>query len=109
MNFCGVFDGHGPWGHFVSKLVRELLPSLLLCSWQEGVEVNSHDLDCSFESERKQIQFDLWEQSFYKACASVDQELEQYSAVDSFYSGCTSLALVRQVNRPIFSFISNHQ
>ena len=24
--FCGVFDGHGPQGHLVSKMVRDLLP-----------------------------------------------------------------------------------
>ncbi|XP_042053448.1 probable protein phosphatase 2C 34 [Salvia splendens] len=96
MDFCGVFDGHGAWGHFVSKTVRELLPSLLLCSWKEAVELNAGDLDCIMESEKKQIQFDVWEQSFYKACAAVDQELERHSAIDSFHSGCTSLALVRQ-------------
>ncbi|KAL1548128.1 putative protein phosphatase 2C 34 [Salvia divinorum] len=96
MDFCGVFDGHGAWGHFVSKTVRELLPSLLLCSWKEAVELNAGDLDCILESEKKKIQFDVWEQSFYKACAAVDQELEQRPAIDSFHSGCTSLALVRQ-------------
>lgn len=96
MDFCGVFDGHGPWGHFVSKTVRELMPSLLLCNWQEAVELNGHDLDCCLGSEKKQIQFDIWEQSFYKACAAVDQELEHYPAIDSFYSGSTALALVRQ-------------
>ncbi|KAH6808658.1 Protein phosphatase 2C family protein [Perilla frutescens var. frutescens] len=96
MDFCGVFDGHGPWGHFVSKTVRELMPPLLLCSWQEAVEVNARDLDCILESEKKQIQFDIWEQSFYKTCAAVDQELEHCPAIDSFYSGSTALALVRQ-------------
>ncbi|KAJ9183549.1 hypothetical protein P3X46_007389 [Hevea brasiliensis] len=29
--FCGVFDGHGKNGHIVSKIVRNSLPSLLLC------------------------------------------------------------------------------
>lgn len=108
MDFCGVFDGHGAWGHFVSKTVRELLPSLLLCSWKEAVELNAGDLDCILESEKKQILFDVWEQSFNKACAAVDQELERHSAIDSFHSGCTSLALVRQVNRD-FLFMFSHQ
>ncbi|KAL7220325.1 hypothetical protein ACSBR2_013244 [Camellia fascicularis] len=26
MMFCGVFDGHGPWGHFVAKRVGETMP-----------------------------------------------------------------------------------
>ncbi|KAK6159858.1 hypothetical protein DH2020_003239 [Rehmannia glutinosa] len=30
MMFCGIFDGHGPWGHFVAKRVRESMPSSLL-------------------------------------------------------------------------------
>ena len=28
--FCGVFDGHGRCGHFVSKLVRDYLPFMVL-------------------------------------------------------------------------------
>uniref|UniRef100_M8BAW9 protein-serine/threonine phosphatase n=1 Tax=Aegilops tauschii TaxID=37682 RepID=M8BAW9_AEGTA len=27
--FCGIFDGHGQWGHYVSKAVRDSLPSSL--------------------------------------------------------------------------------
>ena len=27
--FCGVFDGHGPFGHMVAKKVRDTLPSTL--------------------------------------------------------------------------------
>ncbi|KAG8070673.1 hypothetical protein GUJ93_ZPchr0006g41953 [Zizania palustris] len=28
--FCGVFDGHGPYGHLVAKRVRDLLPIKLI-------------------------------------------------------------------------------
>ncbi|RLN31204.1 catalytic/ protein phosphatase type 2C [Panicum miliaceum] len=28
--FCGIFDGHGPWGHYVAKAVRDSLPPSLL-------------------------------------------------------------------------------
>ncbi|GFZ16908.1 protein phosphatase 2C family protein [Actinidia rufa] len=31
MMFCGIFDGHGSWGHYVAKRVRETLP-LSLCA-----------------------------------------------------------------------------
>ena len=41
MIFCGIFDGHGPWGHFVSKKVRESVPSLLLCNWQVNLALTS--------------------------------------------------------------------
>lgn len=97
MVFCGVFDGHGPWGHFVAKTIRELFPSFLLCNWQEAVALNAHNLDYSFGPDRNQIQFDIWKQSYCKTCAAVDQELQQNSGIDSFYSGSTALALVRQV------------
>ncbi|KAI3469337.1 hypothetical protein Pfo_026000 [Paulownia fortunei] len=96
MVFCGVFDGHGPWGHLVAKTVRQLMPSSLLCNWQEAVALNAHRLDYSFGPERKQAQFDIWKQSYYKTCAAVDQELQQHPGIDSFYSGSTASALVRQ-------------
>ncbi|KAK0595879.1 hypothetical protein LWI29_010846 [Acer saccharum] len=37
MVFCGIFDGHGPWGHVVAKRVRKSVPSSLLCTWQEAL------------------------------------------------------------------------
>ncbi|KAL0457448.1 UNVERIFIED_CONTAM: putative protein phosphatase 2C 73 [Sesamum latifolium] len=96
MVFCGVFDGHGPWGHLVAKCIRELMPSLLLCNWQEAVELNGHDADYSLGLDRNKVQFDMWKQSYYKTCAAVDQELQRHPGIDSFYSGSTALALVRQ-------------
>ncbi|KAL7144412.1 hypothetical protein ABFS83_07G010400 [Erythranthe nasuta] len=96
--FCGVFDGHGPWGHLVSKTVRKSMPSTLLCNWQENVALNAHNnLDYGLGQEnRGNIQFDMWKQSHYKTCADVDQELKQNPRIDSFYSGCTGLTLIRQ-------------
>lgn len=32
--FCGVFDGHGPYGHMVSKKVRDALPLKLCAQWR---------------------------------------------------------------------------
>lgn len=32
--FCGVFDGHGPYGHMVAKRVRDSLPSKLCSHWE---------------------------------------------------------------------------
>ncbi|KAK6161072.1 hypothetical protein DH2020_004453 [Rehmannia glutinosa] len=93
MVFCGVFDGHGPWGHLVAKTVRQLMPSLLLRNWQEAVALNGHKLT---GPDIKHIQFEIWKQCYYKTCAAVDQELEQHPGIDSFYSGTTALALVRQ-------------
>lgn len=33
--FCGVFDGHGPFGHLVAKRVRDSLPSKLVAFWHD--------------------------------------------------------------------------
>lgn len=33
--FCGVFDGHGPYGHLVARRVRDSVPSKLLQFWEE--------------------------------------------------------------------------
>ncbi|XP_021898853.1 probable protein phosphatase 2C 34 isoform X2 [Carica papaya] len=97
MIFCGIFDGHGPWGHFVAKKVRESMPSFLLCSWQESVSQRWLDPDIDLESDKKHQRFNIWKHSYLKTCALVDQELEQYRKIDSFYSGTTALTIVRQV------------
>ncbi|KAI3972003.1 hypothetical protein MKX01_030204 [Papaver californicum] len=98
MMFCGVFDGHGPWGHFVARHVRESLPSSLLCNWQEG----ALDQTC-LESDLKELNsaihirnFDLWKQSYVKTCATVDKELARHRKIDCFNSGTTALTIVRQ-------------
>lgn len=45
--FCGVFDGHGPFGHLVARRVRDSLPSKLLDFWYGNMaaskEMNGSD------------------------------------------------------------------
>ncbi|KAL2231264.1 probable protein phosphatase 2C 34 [Sesamum indicum] len=96
MIFCGIFDGHGPWGHFVAKSVRESMPSSLLCNWQETLVEASVDPDFDLESDKKLHRFNIWKHSYLKACAAVDQELEQHRKIDAFHSGTTALTIVRQ-------------
>ncbi|XP_057475327.1 probable protein phosphatase 2C 34 [Actinidia eriantha] len=95
MTFCGVFDGHGPWGHLVSKRVRKLMPPYLLCNWQEALALNSLDLK-SEHTDRSLRQFDTWKQSYLKTFSAIDQDLEQHPVIDSFHSGSTALTMVRQ-------------
>ncbi|KAK6143886.1 hypothetical protein DH2020_024234 [Rehmannia glutinosa] len=73
MIFCGIFDGHGPWGHFVAKNVRESMPSSLLCNWQETLAEASVDPDFDLESDKKHHRFNIWKHSYLKTCAAVDQ------------------------------------
>nr|GLL42252.1 probable protein phosphatase 2C 73 [Ipomoea trifida] len=90
MIFCGVFDGHGPWGHLVAKRVRELVPSSLLCNWQKTLAHNMDNINIGLDDS----QLDVWKQSHIKACSAVDQQLKQQA--DSFYSGTTALTVVKQ-------------
>ncbi|KAM7485035.1 hypothetical protein LguiA_001044 [Lonicera macranthoides] len=94
MIFCGIFDGHGPWGHLVAKRVRELMPSSLLCNWQEETLAVMEDVDCEWDGCLPQ--FDVWKKSYLKTCSAIDQELEHHSGIDSFHSGTTALTIVRQ-------------
>ncbi|KAL2491994.1 putative protein phosphatase 2C 73 [Abeliophyllum distichum] len=96
MIFCGIFDGHGPWGHFVSKRVRESMPLSLLSNWQETLVEASLDPDFDLESDKKLHKFNIWKHSYLKTCTAIDQELKQHRKIDSFYSGTTALTIVRQ-------------
>ncbi|KAK4265814.1 hypothetical protein QN277_026816 [Acacia crassicarpa] len=96
MIFCGIFDGHGPWGHFVAKRVRKLIPVSLLCNWQEALAATSLDLDFKLEEDRNLHWFDLWKQSYLKTCAAVDQDLKNHTRFDSFQSGATALTIIKQ-------------
>ena len=91
--FCGVFDGHGQWGHYVAKAVRESLPQQLLCRWQEAVALTS-----LIDGEKRlgDCQFDLLRQSYLAAAAAVDDELRRSRRLDAVNSGCTALSIVKQ-------------
>ncbi|KAL5538481.1 hypothetical protein UlMin_044635 [Ulmus minor] len=96
MVFCGIFDGHGPWGHLVSKRVRESLPGSLLCNWQETLALTSLDIDFEMEGDRNLHWFDVWKQSFLKTYQAIDEELKNNSQINSFQSGTTALTIVKQ-------------
>ncbi|RCV18097.1 hypothetical protein SEVIR_3G280800v4 [Setaria viridis] len=91
--FCGIFDGHGPWGHYVAKAVRDSLPPSLLCHWQEALTLASL---IDGEKRLSDCRFDLWKQSYVAACAAVDDELRRSRRLDAVYSGCTALSVVKQ-------------
>ncbi|KAG5412022.1 hypothetical protein IGI04_008341 [Brassica rapa subsp. trilocularis] len=98
MIFCGIFDGHGPWGHYVAKHVRNSMPSSLLCNWQKTLAQTAllePELDLE-GSNKKFSRFDIWKHSYLKTCASVDQELEHHRKIDSYNSGTTAITIVRQ-------------
>lgn len=122
--FCGVFDGHGPYGHMVARRVRDSLPQMLSAHWE--VNIKNHDFvrdngistDESLTSEeafslcpddetRNSIDteeeerlpeiFSILKESFLKAFKVMDKELKFHPTIDCFCSGTTAVTLIKQV------------
>lgn len=107
MIFCGIFDGHGSWGHFVAKTVRNSMPPLLLWNWQETLAQMALDTDFDEGGEKKMQWFNIWKHSYLKTCATIDQELQQHRKIDAFYSGTTALSIVKQGERMIIANVGD--
>jgi len=120
--FCGVFDGHGPYGHFVAKKVRDSLPVKLRTQWQTSANgassphqngsisgsINSEEtgsvVDDEWsesingdESDKLPEMFLPLKQSYFKAFKLMDKELKLHPTVDCFCSGSTAVTLVKKV------------
>ncbi|MQL72617.1 hypothetical protein Taro_004957 [Colocasia esculenta] len=120
--FCGVFDGHGPFGHMVARRVRDSLPLKLSAHWE--VNANCDDarekgsstvesitteefasmhieeeprntMDSREKGKRPEIFLTLKE-SFLKAFKVMDKELRVHPSIDSFCSGTTAVTLIKQ-------------
>lgn len=122
--FCGVFDGHGPYGHLVAKRVRDSLPLKLSAHWEvnlksedvlreislnttnsmisEGTSFVTADEEArslieAEEQEKNPEIFQTLKESFLKAFKVMDRELRMYTNIDCFCSGTTAVTLVKQV------------
>ncbi|WOH15320.1 hypothetical protein DCAR_0934857 [Daucus carota subsp. sativus] len=121
--FCGVFDGHGPYGHMVAKRVRDSLPLKLSANWEVNIKgdealkeiningtgsMNSEStsfLASNEESracldvegtENHENMFQILKDSFLKAYKVMDRELKMYTTIDCFCSGTTAVTLIKQ-------------
>ncbi|XP_020538045.1 probable protein phosphatase 2C 66 isoform X2 [Jatropha curcas] len=121
--FCGVFDGHGPFGHMVAKKVRDSLPLILCTQWEDGSNENQTSLhksgntlgrtnseeaasasmdDESHDSLEVEQNEKLPEnclplkKSLLKAFKLMDKELKMHPTIDCFCSGSTSVTLIKQ-------------
>lgn len=120
--FCGVFDGHGPYGHMVAKRVRDSLPLKLNAHWEVNtkndevlreISLNSTGInaECTsfasadedsrpsvdIEDTEKHLEiFQTLKESFLKAFKVMDRELKMYTSIDCFCSGTTAVTLVKQ-------------
>nr|BAJ33703.1 unnamed protein product [Eutrema halophilum] len=94
--FCGVFDGHGPYGHMVAKRVRDNLPLKLSAYWEAKVSVegdlkaittvnnassinNSEDAAASFVSaeEEPRLPVDMEEENTEESHSELFQTLKE--------------------------------
>ncbi|XP_074322632.1 putative protein phosphatase 2C 33 isoform X1 [Apium graveolens] len=120
--FCGIFDGHGPSGHLVSKSVRDSLPLKISAQWQDNTKKNDvvrgigPNTSGSLKYESTSIliaelpkesaaidetdkHLDIvhtLKDSFLKAYKDMDEELKMYTNIDCFCSGTTAVTLVKQ-------------
>ncbi|KAL0743341.1 hypothetical protein Bca4012_084854 [Brassica carinata] len=89
VTFCGMFDGHGPWGHVITKGVKKLFPASLLCQWQQTLASLSSSPECFSP-------FGIWKQACLKTFSAIDLDLKIHPSIDSYCSGCTALTAVLQ-------------
>lgn len=115
--FCGVFDGHGPFGHMVAKRVRDSLPLKLSAHWELNIkgsndvlrEVNlNHEVETpltgdddsrllmDLEINKNPEKLQALKDTFLKAFKVMDRELRMYANIDCFCSGTTAVTLIKQ-------------
>ncbi|XP_052207834.1 probable protein phosphatase 2C 6 isoform X2 [Diospyros lotus] len=114
--FCGVFDGHGPYGHMVAKKVRDCLPILLASQWEansnndrneDGNATRSTNFEeCTDEELCEPLEVEEnkkfpemhqpLKKSMLKAFKLMDKELRFHPIIDCYCSGTTAVTLVKQ-------------
>jgi serine/threonine protein phosphatase PrpC len=119
--FCGVFDGHGPFGHFVARRVRDSVPSKLLHYWEEQMALqaelkqsteqwsNGHHQNgaaaAAADDARLQngasdgehpAMFETWRESHLTSYRVMDRELRSHPGIDCFCSGTTAVTVLKQ-------------
>lgn len=111
VTFCGVFDGHGPYGHLVARKVRDTLPVKLqsffhtLQSKQNGSKGNRFRRNSSKSAVQEAVKEGsdedklkgLWGEAFLKSFKAMDKELRSHPNVDCFCSGSTAVTILKQV------------
>lgn len=106
--FCGVFDGHGPFGHMVARKVRDSLPLKLTAHWDlnHANDIDSEDCSPAFEDMKTTDSVDeevncpeifmTLKEAYLKAFKIMDRELKAHPDIDCFCSGTTAVTLIKQ-------------
>lgn len=109
--FCGVFDGHGRCGQFISKLVRDYLPFMIL-SHRNALFLGSvdDDDDPAFSDASPSSSTDgsgvpspspaqlleEWREACANAFEAMDKELKLQANMDCNFSGTTAVCAIKQ-------------
>ncbi|CAI9303402.1 unnamed protein product [Lactuca saligna] len=121
--FCGVFDGHGPYGHMVAKKVRDSLPVLLSTQWMD-TNTNTTNTNQISDNENmntnesipeEELFEEYWceqsdveeketipekylplKKSILKSFKLIDKELKNHPSIDCFCSGATAVTMIKQ-------------
>jgi hypothetical protein len=127
--FCGVFDGHGPYGHLVAKRVRDLLPVKLGADLRtdedretstSNIKNNANEVgspehidrgDTAISTVAEQNgeypeSFPALRTAFLKAFHIMDRDLKLLKSINCFFSGTTAVAMIKQVTE--LGSISDH-
>ncbi|KAM7277042.1 hypothetical protein ACFE04_018908 [Oxalis oulophora] len=118
VTFCGVFDGHGPHGHLVSRKVRDVLPVKLQSFLQSdytrqngsaGTRKYSKKVDGEVpeEGSAENKLNSLWRDAFLKAYKAMDKELRSHPNLDCFCSGSTAVTIVKQGSNLFMGYIGD--
>lgn len=113
---CGVFDGHGPFGHMVAKRVRDMLPFTLSTQMKTNSETeqsySKNGLDsatcidgeqwCELQRNQRDEKlipemYPLLKRALLKTCQQMDKELKMHPTINCFCSGTTSVTVIKQV------------
>ncbi|GAA0184431.1 protein phosphatase [Lithospermum erythrorhizon] len=122
--FCGVFDGHGPFGHLVARKVRDTLPSKLMAFLRSGEakqnessaaccngDVSSDVVDPENEDLRSHPSSDVvnssWREAFLKSYKAMDKDLRSHPSLDCFCSGSTAVTIVKQGSNLFMGYIGD--
>ncbi|PUZ74737.1 hypothetical protein GQ55_1G089600 [Panicum hallii var. hallii] len=108
--FCGVFDGHGRCGQFVSKLVRDYLPFMILShrnalflgddddgpAFSDASPSSSTDGSGGGSSPAPAQLLEEWREACANAFEAMDKELKLQADLDCSFSGTTAVCAIKQ-------------
>ncbi|RLN08670.1 hypothetical protein C2845_PM11G01640 [Panicum miliaceum] len=108
--FCGVFDGHGRCGQFVSKLVRDYLPFMILSHrnalflgddddgpvFSDASTSSSTDGSGGGSSPAPAQLLEEWREACANAFEAMDRELKLQAGLDCDFSGTTAVCAIKQ-------------